>query len=111
MLPNFAKQTVTRLRPAMKTVSGSEIPDWNNADALEISGCSVQPASTDLSQDGRVLGILDGMTAYLPPGSDVKEGDRIVFEGTTYTIEGAPRVWPSAGNLAHVQCALRRWSG
>ena len=111
MLPNFARQTVTRLRPGTKTIRGSEVPDWDHVESLEISGCSVQPAATDLSQDGRVLGILDGMTAYLPPGSDVKEGDRIEYDGNVYTIDGVPRVWPSAGNLAHVQCALRRWSG
>jgi len=111
MLPNFARQTVTRLRPGTKTIRGSEVPDWDHVEPLEISGCSVQPAATDLSQDGRVLGILDGMTAYLPPGSDVKEGDRIEYDGNVYTIDGVPRVWPSAGNLAHVQCALRRWSG
>ena len=75
MLPNFARQTVTRLRPGTKTIRGSEVPDWDHVESLEISGCSVQPAATDLSQDGRVLGILDGMTAYMPPGSDVKEGD------------------------------------
>lgn len=111
MLPNFAKQTVTRLRPTMQMVRGSEIPDWDHADSLEITGCSVQPAATDLSMDGRVLGILDGMTAYMPFGSDVKEGDRIVYDGNTYTIDGVPRIWYAAGNLSHVQCALRRWSG
>lgn len=111
MLPSFARQTVTRLRPATKTIRGSAVPDWDHVDSLEISGCSVQPAATDLSQDGRVLGILDGMTAYMPPGSDVREGDRIEYDGNVYTIDGVPRVWPTAGNLAHVQCALRRWSG
>lgn len=87
------------------------MPDWDNATSATISGCSVQPATTSLSQDGRVLGILDGMTCYLPEGSDVQEGDRIQYGGETYTIDGAPRVWPTAGNLAHIQINLRRWSG
>lgn len=111
MLPSFATQTVLRIRPGVKTVRGSEIPDWENADELMIGGCSVQPAATDLAQDGRVLGILDGMTCYMPPHADVKEGDRIRYDGETYTVNGAPRVWPSAGNLAHVQCNIKRWSG
>lgn len=111
MLPNFARQTVTRIRPTTKDVRGSSVPDWSNPDRKMISGCSVQPASTDLSQDGRVLGILDGMTCYMPPNADVLEGDRIEFEGILYTIDGAPRVWPSAGNLAHKQLRLVRWSG
>lgn len=111
MLPSFATQSVTRIRPGTKTSRGSTIPDWDNATSATISGCSVQPATTSLSQDGRVLGILDGMTAYLPEGSDVQEGDRIQYGGVTYTIDGAPRVWPTAGNLAHIQVNLRRWSG
>ena len=111
MLPSFARQTVTRIRPGVKTVRGSDIPDWDNASTLSISGCSVQPAATDLSQDGRVLGILDGMTCYMPPGSDVQEGDRIQYGADVYTVNGAPRIWPTAGNLAHVQVNLRRWSG
>ena len=111
MIPSFARQSVTRIRPGVKTVRGSDIPDWENATSLVISGCSVQPAATEMSQDGRVLGILDGMTCYLPPGADVQEGDRIVYDGETYVLDGAPRVWEAAFNLSHVQIRLRRWSG
>ena len=111
MLPGFVRQSVTRLRPGVKTVRGSDVPDWDNATSLTISGCSVQPAGTELSQDGRVLGVMDGMTCYLPPGSDVMEGDRIVYNDETYTIDGAPRKWEGAFNLSHVQIRLRRWSG
>ena len=111
MLPSFARQTVTRIRAGTKTIRGEELPDWSKATTKMISGCSMQPAATDLSQDGRVLGILDGMTCYMPPGSDVQEGDRIEFGGNVYTIDGAPRIWPSAGNLTHMQVNLQRWSG
>lgn len=111
MLPSFAQQTVTRIRPAVKSVRGSEVYDWENATEETIPGCSVQPATTSLSQDGRVLGILDGMTCYMPPGADVREGDRIRFEGVLYTIDGAPRTWFSVASLSHVQVNLKRWSG
>ena len=111
MLPSFATQSVTRIRPGVKSSRGSDIPDWSKADELVISGCSVQPATTSLSQDGRVLGILDGMTCYLPSGADVQEGDRIRFEGILYMIDGAPRVWPGVANCAHVQVNLKRWTG
>ena len=111
MLPSFATQSVTRIRAGVKSVRGSDIPDWSDQDELVISGCSVQPATTGLSQDGRVLGILDGLTCYLPSGSDVREGDRIRFEGVLYMIDGAPRVWPSVASCAHTQVNLKRWSG
>lgn len=113
MLLSFYTQTVTRIRPATKIVRGSEIPDWEGTwDILEIPGCSVQPAATSLSMDGRVLGINDGVTCYMPADADVREGDRIVFKGKTYTINGDPRDWPSAtGRLDHIQLNLVRWQG
>lgn len=111
MLPQFARQSITRIRPGVKTSRGSTIPDWDNVDSLVIGGCSVQPGTTDLSQEGRVLGILDGLTCYLPEDADIKEGDRVVYDGETYTIDGSPRKWPGAFNLGHTQITLRRWSG
>ena len=114
MLPSFCRQTVQRIRPTYRSSRGSVIPDWENPDGdpLTIPGCSVQPATTSLSEDGRILGIMDGLTAYLPAGSDVKAGDRIVYEGQVYEINGEPRVWVSAtGSRDHILLNLRRYSG
>ena len=81
MLPSFANQSIVRVRPGTTTSRGSTVPDWSSdkVKKLTISGCSIQPASTSLSQDGRILGIYDGWTAYIPDGSDVKAGDHIEF--------------------------------
>lgn len=113
MLPTFCKQEITRIRPGTKTERGSTIPDWSEGQAttLVIKGCSVQPATTSLSMDGRVLGLSEGLTAYLPEGSDVKAGDRIMFNGETYTINGEPKIWTAAANLSHVQLNLIKWEG
>lgn len=112
MLPSWCTQTITRLRPAEKTSRGSTVYDWSNPCELIIKGCSVQPASTGLSQDGRVLGISEGYTVYCPPGSDIKAGDRIVYEGNTYTINGEPKAWAGAtGRVSHVQINIERWRG
>lgn len=112
MLPSFFRQSVTRIRPGTKTVRGASVPDWNNTTTATIEGCSVQPASTSLSQDGRVLGLLDGLMAYLPAGSDVQAGDRILYNGQMYQINGDPRIWPSAsGSMDNIQLNLERWSG
>lgn len=111
MLPTFCRQEVVRLRPGVRTLRGSEVPDWSSPSRLVIKGCSVQPAATTLSQDGRVLGISEGLTAYLPEGSDVKAGDRIEFEGNVYTINGEPKTWTAALNLSNMQLSLTRWEG
>lgn len=113
MLPSWCRQSVTVVRPGTKTSRGSTIPDWEHpVKETAIGGCSVQPASTSLSEDGRVLGITDGLTAYLPNGSDVLAGDHIIYDGETYEINGEPRIWVSAtGGRDHVLLNLRRFSG
>ena len=113
MLPSFCSQTITRIRPGTKTVRGSEVPDWNDekVSKLEIGGCSVQPAATSTSLDGRVLGVSEQMTAYLPETADVMAGDRIEFDGEVYEINGAPKRWEAAANLSNIQLTLTRWEG
>lgn len=112
MLPSWCTQSVTRIRPGQKTIRGSVVPDWDNATEEIITGCSVQPASTSLSEDGRVLGIVDGWTAYLPESADVIAGDHILFNGNVYEINGEPRAWQSpTGHNNHIMLNLRRYSG
>lgn len=112
MLLSFYRQTITRIRPSVKDVRGSLIPDWENATTKDIPGCSVQPSSTSLSQDGRVLGVSDGLTCYIPADADVQAGDHIVYKGKVYAINGDPIDWPSAtGRLDHLQLNLVRWRG
>lgn len=113
MLPSFCSQEIVRIRPGTKESRGSTVPDWSEAKVtkLTIKGCSVQPATTSLSQDGRVLGINEGLTAYLPEGSDVLAGDRIIFDGETYTINGEPKKWTGAFTRSNIQLNLVRWEG
>lgn len=112
MLPSFFTQEVKRIRPTTKTVRGSIVPDWNNTTDETIKGCSVQPSTTSLSQDGRVLGIAESFTLYMPSDADVQAGDRITYAGSTYTVSGVPRPWKSpTGALSNLQVTLERWDG
>lgn len=112
MLPSWANDTLTRLRPAVVIQRGSEIPDWSAPDRLDIPGCSVQPAGTTLTQDGRIQGVTDGYSCYLPPGSDVRAGDRIEYRGAVYAVIGEPRPWQSpTGRVSSLQLQMERWSG
>ena len=112
MLPSWCSQTLTIVKPGTTTSRGSTVYDWEHpVSSTDIAGCSVQPASTGLSQDGRVLGIYDGWTAYIPDGTDVKAGDHIEFEGETYAINGEPRKWTGPSKTSHIQLNLVRWEG
>lgn len=111
MLPSFCRDTVVRIRPGTKELRGSAVPDWENSTTAEVSGCSMQPASTSLSTDGRVLGLLDEYTLYAPPSSDIEAGDRIEFDGKVYEINGDVRNQPAALRLEHIEIRLRRYKG
>lgn len=112
MLPSFCKQTITVIRPGTKEVRGSVVPDFDNPiSETEVTGCSVQPASASLSEDGRVLGISEGLTAYVPITADVKAGDHIIFEDETYEINGVPKHWVGVSYIEHYVLNLIRWEG
>lgn len=112
MLPSFCNQSIKVVRAKKTTTSrGSEVPDWTDTTTTTVTGCSIQPASTSLSLDGRILGISDGWTAYVPEGTDVKAGDRIDFDGESYAINGEPRKWTGPSRTSHIQLNLVRWEG
>ena len=71
----------------------------------------MQPASTSLSEDGRVLGITDMYTLYAPPNADIEAGDHILYNGKEYEIDGDIRVYPGVLRLAHIEVTLRRYNG
>ena len=85
--------TVSRKRPGTKTERGSAVPDWSKPSVLAISGCHVQPASTSLTQDGRIEGLFEGMTLYAPATADIKAGDHVVFNNNEYEINGEVKNW------------------
>lgn len=106
------KDEVTIVRPGVITERGSEILDWSNATRTIVKGCSMQPAATALSTDGRVLGVSDGYTCYMPISAPVLAGDRIEFNGKQYTIAGEVRSWPSvSGRLDHYILNLEAYNG
>lgn len=112
MLPSWAGDTILRIRAGRITRRGSVEMDWSNTIDAEIAGCSIQPAGTTLSQDGRVLGISDEYTCYLPPEADVIAGDKIVFRDKEYQVIGEPRIWKSpTGRVSNKQVRLERWAG
>lgn len=111
-LPSWAGDTVKRIRPGTKESRGSVVPDWTKTTDMTISGCSIQPGATSLSQDGRVLAISDGYTCYFPPGTDVAAGDKIQWNGADYQIIGEPRPWTSpTGRVSSLQAQIERWKG
>ena len=116
MLPSFAHETVTVLRPAMRSSRGTLVPDWQNASGHELTGCIVQLPSTSMNLDGRTQTQLTG-TVYAPTNSNIRAGDRIEWtdcRGVTHflAVNGEPMPWQSpTGRVSHVQARVAEWEG
>lgn len=111
MLPSFCTETVTIERAPLETVRGSAVRDWTKAQPHTISGCSVQPASTS-SNEERAEQVTDRWELYAPPGADIETGDRVMWSGHTFDIDGAPYQWASpTGRVTHLHAHLVRWEG
>lgn len=116
MLPSFARDAVTVVRPATRAVRGTTVPDWANARRHRVTGCIVQLPSTSMDLDGRTQTELAG-TLYAPTGADVRAGDRVEWtdgRGVTHklAVDGEPMPWASpTGRVSHVQARLAEWRG
>ena len=112
MLPSFCSQSITRIRAGVKQSRGSDIPDWDNTTSKDIFPVSVQPSSSTLSSDGRILGLSDSWTVYCNPDVDVLAGDHIEFDGETYLVNEAPRKWTSpSGLVSSLQFTMVKYRG
>ena len=111
MLPSFATETVTRIRPATATDRGSTYRDWSNATTKTIDGCHVQPDSTSSDFTDRAQSQLT-YTLWAPVTADVEKGDRIVAQGRTFDVVGVPFCWysPTHG-VDHMTCRMTEWEG
>lgn len=111
-LLSFFNKTITRVRPGTLTERGTEYPDWDNADKLDIPNCCITWKDTTLSTDGRVLGIGETRTLFAPLDADIQEGDRIKYGSKVYEIDGEPRDWESpTGAIDHYEITLKRYEG
>lgn len=116
MLPSFARDRVTVVRPAMRESRGTHVADWQNATRTAVGGCVVQLPTTSMDLDGRAATQLAG-TLYAPSGTDVRAGDRIEWtdgRGVAHdlAVDGEPMPWESpTGRVSHVQARVVEWRG
>ena len=82
--------------------------------SMEIIKTGSFTGSMDLelrSQDGRVLGLLDEYTLFLPADADIQAGDRVRYKGQVFEIDGEVRIQPAALRLDHIELRLRSHKG
>lgn len=109
---SFFKDTVTRLRAPLGSKNGMETRDWSNATSLQINRVQVVAQSTSRDFDGRVLNVSDRYTLRAGYDADIQAGDRIIWNGDTYEIDGEVFHTKSpTGRVSSTRCTLVKWSG
>ena len=109
---SFCKDTVTRLRAPIITKNAMETRDWSNATSKVINRVQVVAQSTSRDFDGRVLNVSDRRTLRAMYDADIQAGDRVVWNGDTYEVEGEVFHTKSpTGRVSSTRCTLVRWSG
>ena len=109
---SFMKDSVIRQRAAVITKNGAEIQDWSNTATATIEGVQVTAQGTSRVFADRTVQIEDRRTLRAPYHADIEAGDRIVWEGNTYEIEGDVFHTKSpTGRVSSTRCTLVRWCG
>ena len=109
---SFFRDTVTRLRAPIESKNGSDYFDWTQATELVITNVQVTAQSTSRDFEGRVLNVSDRRTLRAAYDADIKAGDRIVWQGETYEVEGeVVHTKSPSGRVSSTRCTLVRWDG
>lgn len=109
---SFFTDTVTRKRAGIKKKNGMDCPDWSNADEITISHVQVTAAATSRDFDERTMNVSDKRTLRAGYDADIMAGDRIVWNGNEYDIEGEVFHTKSpTGRISTTRCTLVRFKG
>ena len=109
---SFMRDSVTRLRADVINRNGAELFDWENVDSATIYCVQITAQSTTRDFEGRALEVSDRRTLRAKYDADIKAGDRIIWNGTTYEVEGEVFHTKSpTGRVSSTRCTLVRWEG
>lgn len=106
----FFIHDVTVQRAATMAGRGADVvADWSNVEQSTIKGWMAQQSTGD-SRPGRT-GDTSSWLLQAPATADVRPGDRIVWRGLTFTVDGRPMpAWTPRGEH-HVEVSLRLVEG
>ena len=109
---SFFRDTVTIIRAPLEKRNGSEYRNWNSATSHIVERVQVVAAGTSRDFAGRTENITDRRTLRASYDADIQEGDRVVYDGNLYEIDGEVFHTKSpTGRASSTRCTLMRWKG
>jgi hypothetical protein len=107
-----AGETVTIVRTGTPTQDqyGNDVA--GSPTEIDVPGCAVAPRTSNEDVTGRDQ-VIEGLTVWMPAGTDVRPTDRVRRAGVLYDIDGDAGAWtsPFTGFAAPVQISLARVTG
>ena len=109
---SFMKDTVTVLRAGRSSKRGMEHFDWSDPEEITLTNVQVIGQGTSREFGDRVLNVSDRRTLRALYDADIQAGDRVIWNGDTYEIEGEVYHTKSpTGRVSSTRCTLARWVG
>lgn len=112
-MPGFpAGETVTIIRPGPPTRDEYGNDVVGAATEIDVPGCAVAPRTSSEDVQARDQ-VIEGLTVWMPAGTDVRPTDRVRRGGLLYEIDGEAGAWssPFTGFRGPVQVSLTRTAG
>lgn len=82
------------------------IKNWDDSTDTDVNGWITQSSGLEDHTDGREAQV-GSWVLFLPTGTDILGGDRVVWESYTFEVDGPPqRAWTPRGEH-HIEARLR----
>lgn len=109
---SFFRDQITVLRAPVEKKNGADFRDWENAKEIKISRVQVTAGATAQTIEGRLLNVNDTRTLRANYDADIREGDRVVYDGEIFEVIGEVFHTKSpTGRASSTRCSLTRWTG
>ena len=109
---SFMRDSVAVLRAPIDNKNGQQYRDWSQATEHIVTNVQITAQSTMRDFAGRTENVTDRRTFRAMYDADVQTGDRVVWNGDVYEVDGEVFHTKSpTGRVSSTRCNLVRWEG
>ena len=84
-------ESITQIRQSSSATDSHGLPVWVET-MIDLQGI-VAARNSSLVTEADALTITQGLTLYLPSGTDIQDGDKFIIRGKRYVIDGESFDW------------------